>query len=499
MTKLAKEKDKSKGEMKIENDEEHLKQTKHKKRENQTIEKKDQIYLGTWNVRTTYVEGTLIRLTEIMEKYEIDILALQETKQLGNFVEEVGNYIFFNSGGEDRRLGTGFLINRSLKQEIVEFLPITNRLCKIRVRSKYRKLTLMNVHCPTEEKENEIKEKFYEMIEEEYDKTPKFDVKIILGDFNAKLGQEEIYRPAIGKYSKHEESNENGKKLIELATERNLRVVTTYFQHKDIYKGTWISPDNRTVNQIDHMVIESKHAKYIMNVRSLRGADVDIDHMLVRAKIKYRKPEHQESKRNKVIKYAVEKLNDENIRKEFQTKINKRISSNKEESVEDQWRQLEQMMKEGADMLLKDDSKADQGGWYDEECRRAVLEREESRMNMMKNNTKENQKLYREKRRKAKSTCRRKKREYIETEMENLENNYMRKQTRQFYKNIQYQRRLYQQNKILFCKDKNGQLVEGIEESLKRWSEYFRELLDGKSEETSENANDEGAFLNEAY
>ncbi|KAL3279071.1 hypothetical protein HHI36_016585, partial [Cryptolaemus montrouzieri] len=86
MTKLAKEKDKSKGEMKIENDEEHLKQTKHKKRENQTIEKKDQIYLGTWNVRTTYVEGTLIRLTEIMKKYEIDILALQETKQLGNFL-----------------------------------------------------------------------------------------------------------------------------------------------------------------------------------------------------------------------------------------------------------------------------------------------------------------------------------------------------------------------------------------------------------------------------
>ncbi|KAL3267182.1 hypothetical protein HHI36_011319 [Cryptolaemus montrouzieri] len=101
--KLAKEKDKSKGEMKIENDEEHLKQTKHKKRENQTIEKKDQIYQGTWNARTTYVEGTLIRLIEIMKKYAIDILALQETKQLGNFVKEVGNYIFFNSGGEDRR------------------------------------------------------------------------------------------------------------------------------------------------------------------------------------------------------------------------------------------------------------------------------------------------------------------------------------------------------------------------------------------------------------
>ncbi|KAL3279444.1 hypothetical protein HHI36_016955, partial [Cryptolaemus montrouzieri] len=56
----------------------------------------------TWNVRTACVEETLIRLTEIMKKYEIDILSLQETRQLDNLVKEMGNYLFFDTSGEDR-------------------------------------------------------------------------------------------------------------------------------------------------------------------------------------------------------------------------------------------------------------------------------------------------------------------------------------------------------------------------------------------------------------
>ncbi|CAH1102804.1 unnamed protein product [Psylliodes chrysocephalus] len=99
-----------------------------------------------------------------------------------------------------------------------------------------------------------------------------------------------IYKPTIGGHSKHSESNRNGKKLIEFATEKDLRIATTYFQHAEIYKGTWISPDRKTCNQIDHIAIESKHLKYILDARSYRGADIDTDHILVRAKLKYRKP-----------------------------------------------------------------------------------------------------------------------------------------------------------------------------------------------------------------
>lgn len=54
----------------------------------------------------------------------------------------------------------------------------------------------------------------------------KFDTKIVLGDFNAKVGQEKIYKPTIGNFSKHIESNENGRLLIDFAIEKDLKIVT---------------------------------------------------------------------------------------------------------------------------------------------------------------------------------------------------------------------------------------------------------------------------------
>ncbi|CAH1105426.1 unnamed protein product [Psylliodes chrysocephalus] len=70
----------------------------------------DQIYLATWNVRSTYAEGTLIRLTQIIDNYLIDLIAVQETKQSENFIKEVGEYIFFNNATDDRMFGTGYLV-----------------------------------------------------------------------------------------------------------------------------------------------------------------------------------------------------------------------------------------------------------------------------------------------------------------------------------------------------------------------------------------------------
>jgi exonuclease III len=156
--------------------------------------RKEKIEVATWNVRSTYMEGKLIRLSQIMENYKIELLAIQETKQTGIFIKEMGEYLFFNSGNENRKLGVGFLVSKKLQSEITEFKAVTNRLCKIRMRGRYRKISIINVHCPTEEKEYEEKEKFYEEIEKVYNGIPKYDVKMIIGDFNAKIGKEEIYR-----------------------------------------------------------------------------------------------------------------------------------------------------------------------------------------------------------------------------------------------------------------------------------------------------------------
>jgi hypothetical protein len=49
-------------------------------------------------------------------------------------------------------------------------------------------------------------------------------MKILLGDFNAKVGREDIFKPTIWNENLHEISNDNGVRLVNFATSKNLRV-----------------------------------------------------------------------------------------------------------------------------------------------------------------------------------------------------------------------------------------------------------------------------------
>jgi hypothetical protein len=112
------------------------------------------------------------------------------------------------------------------------------------------------VHAPNENKDDVIKDSFYEELEEVFDQFPRYHIKILMGDFSAKVGREDIFKPIIGNKSLHEGSNDNGVRVVNFVTSKNLIVKSTKFPHCDIHKHTWTSPDGVTHNQIDHVLIE---------------------------------------------------------------------------------------------------------------------------------------------------------------------------------------------------------------------------------------------------
>jgi hypothetical protein len=75
-------------------------------------------------------------------------------------------------------------------------------------------IIVLNVHVPTEDKTVDVKDSFYEELERVFDKFPKYHMKIVLGDFNAKVGMEGIFKPTIGNESLHDISNDNGVRLV---------------------------------------------------------------------------------------------------------------------------------------------------------------------------------------------------------------------------------------------------------------------------------------------
>jgi hypothetical protein len=79
---------------------------------------------------------------------------------------------------------------------------------------------------------------------------------ILLGDLNAIVGREDIFKLTIGNESLHEISNDNGVRVVNFAITKNLIVKSTMFPHRNIHKYTWTSPNGNTHNQIDHILID---------------------------------------------------------------------------------------------------------------------------------------------------------------------------------------------------------------------------------------------------
>jgi hypothetical protein len=59
-------------------------------------------------------------------------------------------------------------------------------------------------------------------------------MKILLGNFNAKVGREDTSKPAIGNKSLHEISNDNGVEVVHFATSKNPIFRSTMFPQRNI-------------------------------------------------------------------------------------------------------------------------------------------------------------------------------------------------------------------------------------------------------------------------
>jgi hypothetical protein len=71
-----------------------------------------------------------------------------------------------------------------------------------------------------------------------------------------KVGREYIFKPKIGNENLHKISNNNGVIVVNFATSKNLTIKITKFPHRNIHTFNWTSPDEKTHEQTDHILID---------------------------------------------------------------------------------------------------------------------------------------------------------------------------------------------------------------------------------------------------
>lgn len=255
--------------------------------------------MATWNVRTLTpgidsshllpeIRKTAVVAAELL-RLNIDIAALSETRLPEQGCIREKDYTFYWIGhpsDEKKEHGVGFAIRNSIIPYCVGIpVGISERLMKLSIKCFDSTCHIIAAYAPTLVSSAEAKDRFYDNLSATLSGIPASDSLFLLGDFNARVGNDfNSWQGILGPYGVGC-MNENGQRLLELCSEFSLRISSSYFQGSMRSKVTWQHPRSKLWHQLDHVLTRSINHNFVHHVRSMHSADCNTDHALVRCKI----------------------------------------------------------------------------------------------------------------------------------------------------------------------------------------------------------------------
>ena len=202
---------------------------------------------------------------------------------MGEFKSD-DHHIYYCGKESLRRNGAAIMINKRVRNPVLGCNLKNDGMISVRFQGKPFNITVIQVYAPTSHDEEAKVERFYEDLQDLLELTPRKGILFIIGDWNAKVGSQEI--PGVtGKFGLGI-WNEAGQRLIEFSQENALVIANTLFQQHKRRLYTWTSPDGQHRNQIDYILCSQRWRSSIQSAKIRPGADCGSDHELLIAKFR---------------------------------------------------------------------------------------------------------------------------------------------------------------------------------------------------------------------
>ncbi|KAK6740639.1 hypothetical protein RB195_008854 [Necator americanus] len=249
--------------------------------------KRTRMTICTYNARTLASEAAIKDLMVQAKKIKYDVIGLTETRRRHslNAVFETGEELFLGTCDSRGVGGVGVLVNTSMAQNIDSFEQLTTRIGRLRMRrcGPTPALTIFVAYAPTSSYEEEEVEAFYMDLEKFYREDHAF-YKVIIGDFNAKVGPrrtpEELH---IGTHGL--QWNDQGERLSEFIMTTKTIHGNSQFQKPFSLRWTWESPGGGYRNEIDHIIVNKRFC--LTDVAVVPKFYTGSDHRLLRGRFSF--------------------------------------------------------------------------------------------------------------------------------------------------------------------------------------------------------------------
>ena len=447
------------------------------------VHPKTKVRIGCWNVRTMYQLGKTAQVCRERKNYNVDILGISECRWtgMGKLTTQTGDVIIYSGKEDTHEYGVALVMSKEAAKSLISWKPCGDRIITARFNSNHVKMTVIQAYAPTNVDTDVRKDQFYDQLQAVYEETPKHDILVTMGDWNAKVGKQMAGEGGIvGMYGLQGERNDNGERFVSSCAANNMAIVNTMFKQKEIHKYTWTSPDGRTRNQIDYITVNGKFRSSINNARAYRGADVGSDHNLVicELKLKLRKI-YKPAK--KTLKFDTMKLKNREVREKFVLTLKNRFSCLQEETddIEEQWRHVKEAFNETAESVLghqrtKSKPWISTDSWSKIDKRKATKQSIENTRSMRLKEQKQEE--YRAQDREVKRSVRKDKQDWLDGLAQEAEDSMQSGNLKGVYSTT---KKLCNQQtrKMDSVKNKEGRLLTTESEVEQRWKEHFNEVL----------------------
>lgn len=443
--------------------------------------------IGTWNVQTMMQAGKLQLLIKELKRLNMNITGICETrwKSRGHFKSDDHLVIFSgNEKGGDR--GVAVILDKHLSSALKGYNPINDRFLTIKLNTTPVATNIIQVYAPTSTCPDEEIDDFYSKLQSVYEALPSREVNIIMGDFNAKIGEGKDPQCGIGKYGLGIR-NERGDLIASFCHANELTITNTLFNHHPRRRYTWTQPGERNRNQIDYIIVNNSWKSSVINSRSRPGADCDSDHELVQSTFRLKAFKNKARKAN--AKFDLEKLKDDKVRLQYTIQTENRFHalmadwSANEKCPEELWSEIKETITETALETIGKRKRQKHKPYISDE----VFELAEKKSTARKEGRTD---LYKKLRNEIKSKVKRDKKKWLEDECNKINIYNITRQPKLLFQQVAKLKSEDFKGQSMCINNKAGETLIEEEQILDRWHEYGSSLFSSSPDQKTPRVED---------